>query len=127
MRTLSITSFFVTTLALGVYLYFIFVGVEVVTSIDAFAIPAMDQPFTMNEDRKTELFIDITPAPWPTEARLIYRLASIGIPVRIVIPNENKKQGFVVDRVNAQGHLVVFSESKVDALSLLVFLGYKSP
>jgi hypothetical protein len=112
-------------LILGIYLHFRSVGVEVVTSLDAFATPAVEPLSYTNTDGKTESLLDITPAPWPSEAKSIYRLALAGIPVRISLQVGTQHRNFVIDRVNPEGHLVVVSETKADAQSILNLLGDK--
>jgi hypothetical protein len=111
-------------LTLGGYLYFRSAGVEISTSVDAFAIPAVDQLVHARPDGKAELLLDITPAPWPDEARSIYRLASMGIPVRISVQDGKSKRHFVIVGVDGKDHLRVSSASKADALATLKFLGY---
>jgi hypothetical protein len=112
-------------LILGIYLHFRSVGVEVATSLDAFAIPVVEPLSYTNTDGKTESLLDITPAPWPSESKSIYRLALVGIPVRISLQDGTQHWNFVIDRVNPEGHLVVVSESKADAQSILNLLGNK--
>ncbi len=124
MKILMSFALLVIALTLGGYLYFRSAGVEISTSSDAFAIPAVDQLVHVKPDGKADALLDITPAPWPEEARSIYRLASIGIPVRVSVQDGKVQRHFVIVGVDGKEHLVVSAVSKADALATLKFLGY---
>jgi hypothetical protein len=114
----------VVAMTASIYLYFRFVGLEVITTPGAFAIPVVEQLTTATADGKTRAVIEITPAPWPSEAKLIYRLARFGIPVQVVLKNEEAPGRFVIVGVDGAGHLVTVFDTKADANSVLHLLGY---
>jgi hypothetical protein len=86
------------------YCGFRFFGVNISTTREAFALPAEAAAHATNSN---EFLLDATPAPWPEEARSIYRLVSWGIPVHVNLLQANEVQSFTIQRINAQNHMVI--------------------
>ena len=97
------------------------VGVEVKTTADAFVLPAIGPPSARLADGRVSTVIDTTPAPWPAEATTIYRLSSLGIPLRIVVQERSRLVRFVVRRA-AHGKLVAVFADQADAQAVGLFV-----
>lgn len=102
----------------GFYVYARNVGIEISTTAEAFAIPAITPVHTVLASGAVEVYMDITPASWPDEAKWIYRLAWIGIPVKVDVAGRR----FVVRTVDTRGHLVIDCASLAEAKSLLLLM-----
>ncbi len=121
----KILLFFMLLFVIGVaaYLGARLLGIEMRTSKAAFVLPVQEHLISPNANGELEFLLDITPTPWPEEAIWIFRLAQIGIPVKVILIDVSQPVSFVIKCVNSQGNLVVISKSKSDAVFLLKELG----
>ena len=108
-----------TAVAVVAYAYAKHVGIEVSTSADAFVLPAMGPPSSKSVDGSVRTIVEITPAPWPAEARTIHRIVSLGIPVRVVVRGDPRPIRFVVEGA-AKGQLAAVFQSPSDADALFL-------
>jgi len=110
----------VAAVVMGAYAYARHVGIEVSTSADAFVLPARAPPSSKLPHGSVRTIVEITPAPWPSEARTIHRVASLGIPVRVVVRGDHRPIRFVVQGADDQLAAVFQSQSDAEALDLMV-------
>lgn len=113
-RFLLVLTVAAVVVAAGAYAYARQVGVEVRTSADALVPPAMAPPSLKSADGRVTTVVQVTPAPWPEEAGTIHWLSSLGIPVRVVVEQDDGPVRFVV-RKAAGGRLVAVFQTQADA------------
>ncbi|MDM5182228.1 hypothetical protein PO883_34225 [Massilia sp. DJPM01] len=101
----------------SIFLALKIVGVDIKTTTTAFVLPAMVHvPESLGNADTMQL--DITPAPWPSEAVWIYRLAQLGVPVKITLEDASPTLSFVITRPDSEGHLLATCRNRSDLNSL---------
>jgi hypothetical protein len=99
--------------------------VSISTTRDAFVGPRPGSALISNSQSGTLLKIGITPAPWPSEAKLIWDQASRGRRVHITIRDPQRRISFDIVGVSIDGDLLVPCHSSNDAEQLVEKLGIR--
>lgn len=96
------------------YVYARRVGLEVAAPADALVLPAGGPASSKAANGSVTTIVEVTPAPWPAEARAIQRLTSLGIPVRVVVRRADGPVRFVVRKAGG-GQLAAVFRNRADA------------
>jgi hypothetical protein len=99
--------------------YFWKVGIVVATTPDAF-VERVGMPLFEKHEGRMNVRLGVTPAPWPEEARTMYRAAILKLPVKVeLLSKTNRKIYFEIMGLSEDGDFLVPCFSKTECMSIL--------
>ncbi len=96
--------------------------IAVRTTAEAFVGPSPGEELISKQERHVELYLSITPAAWPEEARVMYSAARRGTIVHVTVPDGAKSLNFDVEGLSKTGKMRVNCKSIEEAQHILQVL-----
>jgi hypothetical protein len=101
-------------------------GITVRTTSEAFVMRA-DMPLFEVTGNQLNVRMAPTPAPWPEETATMYRAASFGVPVKVVLQSGKESIFFSIAGLSREGDYVIPCASARECRSILEAAQMKIP
>jgi hypothetical protein len=86
-----------------------------------------DMPLFETNGNKLNVRMAPTPAPWPEETATMYRAASLGVPVRVVMQSGKTSISFSISGLSKEGDFVIPCVSAKECRAILQAAQMKIP
>jgi hypothetical protein len=100
--------------------------IDVRTTSEAFVM-RVDMPLFEERDSRLNVRMAPTPAPWPEETATMYRAASFGVPVKVVLQSGKDSISFSIAGLSKEGDFVIPCASARECRSILRAAQMKIP